>query len=71
MTYEEAIEIISSNICYNLLGCMNGICKHTDEKPCAIQMAIDALQEKQTKRKSKARCDLYDCKCCGKDYCNI
>lgn len=54
MTYEEAIEIISSNICYNLLGCMDGICKHTDEKPCAIQMAIDALQEKQIKSKKKS-----------------
>lgn len=43
MTYEEAIEIISSNICYNLLGCMDGICKHTDEKPCAVQMAREAL----------------------------
>lgn len=51
MTYEEAIEIISSNICYNLLGCMDGICKHTDEKPCAIQMAIDALQGKADKEK--------------------
>ena len=51
MTYEEAIEIISSNICYNLLGCMDGICKHMDEKPCTIQMAIDALQGKADKEK--------------------
>lgn len=54
MTYEEAIEIISSNICYNLLGCMDGICKHTDEKPCAIQMAIDALQEEACRMAVKA-----------------
>lgn len=50
MTYKEAIEIISSNICYNLLGCMDGICKHTDEKPCAVQMAREAL-EKQIPKK--------------------
>lgn len=51
MTYEEAIEIISSNICYNLWGCIDGICKHTDENPCAVQMAIDALQGKADKEK--------------------
>lgn len=50
MTYKEAIEIISSNICYNLLGCMDGICIHTDEKPCAVQMAREAL-EKQIPKK--------------------
>lgn len=55
MTYKEAIEIISSNICYNLLGCMDAVCKHTDEKPCAVQMAIDALQEKANKEKKQKR----------------
>lgn len=50
MTHEEAIEIISSNICYNLWGCMDSICKHTDEKPCAVQMAREAL-EKQIPKK--------------------
>lgn len=54
MTYKEAIEIISSNICYNLLGCMDAVCKHTDENPCAVQMAIDALQEKTDKEKNKS-----------------
>lgn len=52
MTYEEAIEIMSSKICYNLWGCMDGICKHTDEKPCAVQMAREAL-EKQIPKKPK------------------
>lgn len=50
MTYEKAIEIMNSKICYNLLGCMDGICKHTDEKPCAVQMAIEA-SEKQIPKK--------------------
>lgn len=52
MTYEEAIEIISSNICYNLLGCMDGFCKHTDEKPCAVQMAREALEKQIPKKPS-------------------
>lgn len=52
MTYEEAIEIISSNICYNLLGCMDGICKHTDEKPCAVQMAREAMEKQIPKKPS-------------------
>ena len=43
MTYEEARDIITSEICYNLLGCMDGVCKHTKEEPCAVQVAIDAL----------------------------
>lgn len=55
MTYEEAIEIMSSKICYNLWGCMDGICKHTDKSPCAVQMAIDALQEKADKEKEQKR----------------
>lgn len=43
MTTEEARDIITSQICYNLLGCMDGVCKHTKEEPCAVQVAIDAL----------------------------
>lgn len=58
MTYEEAIEIISSNICYNILGCMDGICKHTDEKPCAVQMAREAM-EKQISKKPLFEGDGY------------
>jgi rubrerythrin len=58
MTYEEAIEIISRNICYNILGCMDGICKHTDEKPCAVQMALEAL-EKQIPKKPRFEGDGY------------
>lgn len=53
MTYERAIEIISSRICYNLLGCMDGICKHTDKKPCAVQMAREALKEKADQEKKQ------------------
>ncbi len=45
MTHEEARDIITSEICYNLLGCMDGVCKHNDKKPCAVQMAIDALDK--------------------------
>lgn len=51
MTHEEAIEIMSNKICYNLLGCMDGECKHSNESPCAIQIAIDALQEKADEEK--------------------
>ena len=54
MTYEEAIEIISSNICYNLWGCMDGICKHTDENSCAVQMAREALEKQIPKKPSGA-----------------
>ena len=60
MTYEEAIEIMSSKICYNLWGCMDGICKHTNEKPCAVQMEREVL-EKQTPKKplpTKAATDM-------------
>lgn len=70
MTYEEAIEIISSNICYNLLGCMDGVCKHTDEKPCAVQMAREALEKQIPKKPSDtltisgiSRYKSGNCKC--------
>lgn len=55
MTYEEARAVISKRICYLLLGCMDGECKHTDKSPCAVQMAIDALQEKADKEKEQKR----------------
>ena len=50
MTYEEAIETMSSKICYNLWGCMDGICKHTDENPCAMQIAINELNRQIPKK---------------------
>lgn len=73
MTYEEAIEIISSNICYNLLGCMDGICKHTDEKPCAVQMAREALEKQTPKRPKRSKreiryCEVWECPCCGFEW---
>lgn len=58
MTYEKAIETMNSKICYNLLGCMDGECKHTDENPCAVQMAIEA-SEKQIPKKPSFEGDGY------------
>ncbi len=55
MTYEEARQTIQDKICYNLLGCMDSKCKHSNESPCAVQIAIDALQEKVDKEKEQKR----------------
>lgn len=77
MTYEEAIEIISSNICYNLLGCMDGICKHTDEKQCAVQMALEVLAKQIPKKpyfegdgygNGESVYDTWVCPNCDTDY---
>lgn len=77
MTYEEAIEIISSNICYNILGCMDGICKHKDEKPCAVQMARESLEKQIPKKpcfdgdgywRGELVYDTWICPNCDTDY---
>lgn len=52
MTYEEARAVISKRICYMLLGCMDGECKHSNEKPCAVQMAREALEKQIPKKPS-------------------
>lgn len=58
MTYEEARAVIGKRICYMLLGCMDGECKHSDEKPCAVQMAIEVL-DKQIPKKPLFEGDGY------------
>lgn len=55
MTYEEVKEIIESKICYSLLECMDGNCKHNDENPCAVQMAIEVLDRQIPKKPAPAK----------------
>lgn len=44
MILEEALENIKSDICYNQPMCADGICKSTDENPCAIDIAIECIE---------------------------
>ena len=80
MTYEEAITCINENICYKQEACADGICKSTEARPCAIEVAIESL-EKQIPKKPKrvTKKEVYDpdrpfatidvttfvCPCCG------
>lgn len=50
MTYEEAITCIKENICYEQEACADGICKGTEARPCAIEVAIEALESKIPKK---------------------
>lgn len=54
MTYEEVLENIKSDICYNQPMCADGICKGTEENPCAIDIALDCI-EKQIPKKPNTR----------------
>ena len=44
MTYEKAIKCIR-NICYRQGVCRDGVCKSTEENPCAIDAAIEAFKK--------------------------
>lgn len=61
MTNKEAIECIKVNICYKQSCCNDGICKSTDDRTCAIDVAIEALE----------KCEkIGTCKECGAaDFC--
>lgn len=50
MTYEEAINCIKGCICYKQEPCNDGICKSAEDRPCAIDVAIESL-EKQIPKK--------------------
>ena len=50
MAYGEAIKCIKINICYRQEVCSDGICKGTEEKPCAIDVAIEALDKQIPKK---------------------
>lgn len=54
MTYEEAIELIKINVCYKQNVCDDGICKSTEDKPCAIDVVIEALGEQIPKKPIKS-----------------
>lgn len=61
MDYNEAINCINIDVCYHQPQCIDGICKSTEENPCAIDVAIEAL-EKQTPKKPKfvTKKEVYD-----------
>lgn len=65
MTNKEAIECIKVNICYKQSCCNDGICKSTDDRPCAIDMATEALEKQIPKKPSKFVDDftMYKCDC--------
>ena len=42
---EEAIRYIKDNVCYGQEECFDGICKSTEDNPCAIEIAIEALEK--------------------------
>ena len=60
MTYEEAKTCIKANICYKQEACADDICKSTEERPCAIDVVIEALE----KQSNIVHCK--DCKNWGK-----
>lgn len=43
MTYEEARLLIKVNICYKQEICSDGICKSTEDRPCAIDVALNCI----------------------------
>lgn len=47
MTREEAIRYIKDNVCYGQEECFDGICKSTEDNPCAIEIAIEALEKQR------------------------
>lgn len=49
MTNKDATECIKANICYKQSCCNDGICKSTDDRPCAIDVAIEALEAQDHK----------------------
>lgn len=53
MTYEEVITLIKINVCYKQNICEDGICKSTEERPCAIDVAIECIKKQMPKPKKK------------------
>lgn len=45
MNYEEAKTCIKANICYKQEVCADSICKSTEKRLCAIDVAIEALEK--------------------------
>ena len=72
---EEAIRYIKDNVCYGQEECFDGICKSTEDNPCAIETAIEALAKQQTTKYKhlwtrhthwgKCRHDKFRCETCG------
>ena len=79
---EEAIRYIKDNVCYGQEECFDGICKSTEDNPCAIEIAIEALAKQQTTKYKhlgtrhthwgKCRHDKFRCETCGftKEFTN-
>ena len=79
---EEAIRYIKDNVCYGQEECFDGICKSTEDNPCAIEIAIEALEKQQTTKYKhlgtrhthwgKCRHDKFRCETCGftKEFTN-
>ena len=68
MNYEEAITCIKANICYEQECCSDGICKSTEDRPCAIDVAIEALEKQIPKKVIPFENNPYldACPCCGR-----
>ena len=72
---EEAIRYIKDNVCYGQEECFDGICKSTEDNPCAIEIVIEALAKQQTTKYKhlgtrhthwgKRRHDKFRCETCG------
>ena len=68
MTNKDATECIKANICYKQSCCNDGICKSTDDRPCAIDMAIEALEIAERLKQAitdeqTADCIIVDAEC--------
>lgn len=71
MTNKDAIECIKANICYKQSCCNDGICKSTDDRICAIDMAIEALKKQEPKKLTTRDYEegrTFICPCCGVEY---
>ena len=70
---EEAIRYIKDNVCYGQEECFDGICKSTEDNPCAIEIAIEALAKQIPKKpvlektKGIVGIDMWHCPACDEE----
>lgn len=67
---EEAIRYIKDNVCYGQEECFDGVCKSTEDNPCAVEIAIEALEKQIPKKpvlentKGIVGIDMWHCPVC-------
>lgn len=59
MTYEESKRCIMANICYKQECCSDGICKSTEDRPCAIEVAIESIEKQIPKKPTVVQDSWY------------